>query len=44
MIVSIPEEKLEAENIFFHDFARLPDSGKQKAMQYVKELLHVANA
>ena len=43
MIIDIPNDELEAEHIFFDNFARLPDSSKQKAMQYVNELLHAAN-
>ena len=44
MVISIPGEMLEAEHMFFDNFTKLPDSSKQKAMQYVNELLHAANA
>ena len=44
MVVTIPGDELEAEHVFFNNFTRLPDSSKQKAMQYVNELLHTANA
>ena len=44
MVISIPDEELEAEHIFFSNFTKLPDSSKQKAMEYVNELLHAANA
>ena len=44
MVVSIPDEELEAEHNFFNNFTKLPDTSKQKAMQYVDELLRAANS
>ena len=43
VFLELPEDEIEAHQLFFQRFDRLPSSEKKKAMQYVDELLQ-ANA
>ena len=42
--VSIPDEEIERSQIFYQNFERLPETSKQKVIQYVDELLQTSNA
>ena len=43
-ILEIPDEELEKSRLFYHNFQSLPNASKEKAIQYVEELLQAANA
>ena len=43
MVVTIPDDEIERSQIFFQKFERLPETSKQKAMQYVDELLQTTS-
>ena len=42
--LEIPDEEIERSQIFYQNFERLPETSKQKVMQYVDELLQTSNA
>ena len=42
VVLSIPDE--EVEEVFYQNFSKLSDPNKQKAMQYVNDLLNASNA
>jgi len=41
--VTIPDEEVERSQIFYHKFEQLPETSKEKAIQYVDELLQASN-
>ena len=40
--LEIPDDELEQSQLLLQKIERLPESDKQKAIQYVDELLHIA--
>ena len=44
VVVSAPDDRLEAEHVFFSNFTKLPDASKKKVMQYTNELLQAVNS
>jgi len=43
MVVTIPDEEIERSQLFYQKFERLPEPSKQKAIQYIDELLQAAS-
>jgi hypothetical protein len=41
VIVSIPDEEIEANQAFFQQFSRLSEPNRRKVIQYTEELLQV---
>ena len=41
--LEIPDEEIERSQLFYFAFERLPEPSKQKAIQYVNELLQASN-
>jgi len=39
VIVTIPDEETEQSQLLYHKITELPEASKQKAMQYIDELL-----
>jgi len=38
-VLTIPDEELKRNQLFYQNFERLPETSKQKAIKYVDELL-----
>ena len=43
VIVTIPDEEIERSQLFYQKFERLPETSKQKAIQYIDELLQASS-
>ena len=41
--LEIPDNEVERSYLFYQNFEQLPESSKEKAIQYVDELLRAAN-
>ena len=41
-IVTMPDEEIERSQLFYQKFERLPETSKQKAIQYIDELLQTS--
>jgi len=42
-VLEIPDDEIERSQLFYQKFERLPEGSKQKAIQYVDELLQAVN-
>ena len=42
--LEIPDDEVERDHLFYYNFERLPRQGKEKAIQYVNELLQASNS